>query len=83
MLWGLFSTWQGFHEYTRELNDEYIEGNHDLYQGMDIIITLAVLCILRGYHQYNWRYHEYIKVLSTWRDIVSTLQDVQYIEGIS
>ena len=73
---GLFSTCEGFHECIREPSHEYIDGYHDSYQRMDTLSTLGVLGTLRGYH-------EYIKVFSTWKDIVSTLQDVQYIGGIS
>ena len=62
---------------------------------MDIIICIrgwtseahwgggGVLRTVRGYNEYIWRYHEYIKVFSTQRDIVSTLQDFHYIGGIS
>ena len=45
--------------------------------------TYRGLGTLRGYHEYIYGYYEYIKVFSTQRDIISTLQDFQYIGGIS
>ena len=46
--------------------------------------TLGVLGTLKGiYHEYIRGYHEYIKVFSTRRYIVSALQDVQHIGVIS
>ena len=80
--WGLFSTRKGFHEYIGSLT-KYIEGYHDSYHGMDTMSTLLVFGTLRRYNEYIWGYDDYIKVFSTSRDILSTLQDVQYIGGIS
>ena len=79
----VFMSREEFHEYVRELNQEYIHGYHDSHQGMDIMSTYGMLGTLRGYHEHNHGYHEYIKLFSTWKDIVSTVQDFQYIGRIS
>ena len=56
---------EGFHEYIRQLYHEYIDIYHDSYQGMDIMSTLGVPGMFRGYHEYIPGYHEYIMVFST------------------
>ena len=41
---------------------------------MIYIKHIGVLGKLRGHDEYIWRYHKHIKVFSTWRDILSTLE---------